>query len=142
MASDCTFCDILAGRADASAVAVSERAVAFMDIAPVGAGHTLVVPRVHAADLAELDPDDGAELFRMGQRIAAAQRTLGLADGVNLFLADGEVAGQEVFHAHLHVIPRRPGDAMSLRVDYDPPPGRAALDAVAAQLRDALATGG
>jgi histidine triad (HIT) family protein len=138
MASDCVFCDILAGRADASPVAASDRAVAFMDILPVGVGHTLVIPRRHASDLSELDAEDGAELFRLGQRIAAAQRQAGLADGVNLFLADGEVAGQEVFHVHLHVLPRRPGDALRLHVDYDPPPDRAELDAVATRLRDAL----
>ena len=135
---DCVFCDILAGRAEASVVAAEDRVVAFTDILPVGAGHTLVVPRTHAIGLHDLDAEDGAAMFRLGQRIAGAQRALGLAEGVNLFLADGVVAGQEVFHAHLHVLPRRPGDAMTLHVDYEQPPTREELDALAARLRAAL----
>jgi histidine triad (HIT) family protein len=136
--SDCVFCDILVGRAEASVVAAEDRVVAFTDILPVGEGHTLVVPRTHAIGLHDLDPEDGAAMFRLGQRIAAAQRALGLAEGVNLFLADGVVAGQEVFHAHLHVLPRRPGDAMTLHVDYQQPPTREELDALAARLRAVL----
>ena len=137
----CSFCAIIAGEAEGSFVAASERAVAFLDILPVGTGHTLVAPRRHAVGLADLDPEDGADLFRLGQRIALAQWDLGLADGVNLFLADGGVAGQQIWHAHLHVIPRRPDDALVLHVDYDPPPDRDELDELAARLRDALGPG-
>jgi len=59
-----------------------------------------VLPRAHASSLSELDPDDGSEMFRVGQRMAGALRKSGLrCEGVNLFLADGAAAGQEVFHA-------------------------------------------
>lgn len=88
--------------------------------------------------LADLDDAEGAELFRLGRQVAGAQRELGLAEGVNLFLADGEVAGQEAFHAHLHVLARRRDDGLRLDVDYPPPPGRDELDATAARLRAAL----
>ena len=138
MARDGAFCAILEGETEGSFVAASERAVAFLDILPVGPGHTLVVPRRHAVGLVDLDPEDGAELFRLAQRIAVAQWELGLAAGVNLFLADGSVAGQEIWHAHLHVIPRQPDDRMDLRVDYDRPPDRDGLDELAGQLREAL----
>jgi histidine triad (HIT) family protein len=134
----CSFCAIIAGESEGSFVAASSRAVAFLDTLPVGTGHTLVVPRRHAVGLADLDPEDGAELFRLGQRIAMAQWELGLADGVNLFMADGGAAGQEIWHAHLHVIPRRADDALVLHMDYDPPPERDALDDLAARLRHAL----
>jgi histidine triad (HIT) family protein len=137
---DCTFCDILAGTTEASFVAAEDRVVAFTDILPIGEGHTLVIPRRHAIGLHDLDPEDGSAMFRLAQRIASAQRRLGLAEGVNLFLADGVIAGQEVFHAHLHVLPRQDGDALRLHVDYEPPPARAALDATAARLREALGT--
>jgi len=138
MTFDCIFCAILIGETEGSFVAASDRAVAFLDILPVAPGHTLVVPRRHAVGLADLDPEDGAELFRLGQRIATAQWELGLATGVNLFLADGSVAGQEIWHAHLHVIPRQPGDRVTLRVDYDPPPDRDGLDELAGRLRGAV----
>jgi len=133
--SDCLFCGIVAGEVEASRVDDDERTVVFMDIRPVTRGHTLVVPRMHAARLADLDPEDGAALFRAGQRVAAALR----AEGVNFFVADGEVAGQEVFHVHLHVIPRSAGDGFGLQI----PPDyrireRAELDAEAERIRRAL----
>jgi histidine triad (HIT) family protein len=138
MDTDCIFCHIVAGDAEASPLASSERAVAFLDILPVVEGHALVVPRRHVEALADVDDEEGAELFRLGRQIGAAQRRLGLAEGVNLFLADGEVAGQEIFHAHLHVVPRRHDDGMRIDVDYPPPPDRERLDATAARLRDVL----
>lgn len=138
MAAECIFCAIVADEADASFVVSSELAVAFLDILPVAEGHTLVIPRRHAVGLTDLDDTEGAELFRLGREIARAQWELGLAEGVNLFLADGEVAGQEVFHVHLHVLARRRDDGMRLEVDYPPPPDRNELDATAARLRAAL----
>jgi len=91
-----------------------------MDIKPVNAGHVLVVPVSHAPYLADLPEDAGAHLFRLARRIAAAMRASGLrCEGINLFLADGEAAMQEVFHTHLHVIPRFRGDGFGLRFGPD-----------------------
>ena len=114
--TDCIFCDILAGKAPASLVYRDEQCIAFLDIMPVNPGHVLVVPNRHAANLAELDEESGAQLFRVGQRLAAALRRSGLrCEGVNFFLADGRVAGQSVLHVHLHVFPRYPDDGFGLR---------------------------
>jgi histidine triad (HIT) family protein len=134
---DCVFCAIVAGTAPASVVHSDERVLAFMDIRPVVAGHLLVVPRRHAVGLADLDPDDGARVFEVARTLAAAVRTSMPAAGVNLFLADGAAAGQEVFHAHLHVLPRNPGDGFRLRFEARTP-RRAELDATAATIRAAL----
>jgi histidine triad (HIT) family protein len=135
----CVFCAIAAGESEASHLHADERVIAFMDIRPVTEGHLLVIPRRHCASLATLDADDGAELFRVAQQLAASLRTSGLrCEGVNLFLADGEAAGQEVFHVHLHVVPRYRGDGFGLRM---PPDyrirSRAELDAAAARIRAA-----
>jgi histidine triad (HIT) family protein len=137
--TDCIFCAIVRGESEASVVAETERALAFLDIAPITPGHTLVVPRQHAARLADVDADDGLELFRLAQRAADALYASGLrAEGVNLFLADGEAAGQDVFHAHLHVLPRFAGDGFELRLPPDNRVrGRAELDEVATRLREA-----
>ena len=108
-----------------------------MDIQPVVRGHMLVVPRAHAPYLADLDPEDGAAVFRAGQLAAAAVRASSLrCEGVNFFLADGEAAGQEIFHVHLHVIPRYEGDGFGLRLppDYSVRP-RAELDEAAEAIR-------
>jgi histidine triad (HIT) family protein len=133
----CLLCSLARRKAEVSVVYEDERTVVFMDIQPVVRGHMLVVPRAHAPYLADLDPEDGAEVFKAGQRAAAALRSSTLrCEGVNFFLADGEVAGQEIFHAHLHVIPRYTGDGFGLRFpeDYSIRP-RSELDEAAAALQ-------
>jgi diadenosine tetraphosphate (Ap4A) HIT family hydrolase len=101
---------------------------------PINPGHTLIVPRRHATYLADLEPDEGAAMFRAGQRIAAAIRASSLrCDAVNLLLNDGAEAGQRVFHTHLHVIPRVLGD--SLHRDLNAlMPLRTDLDAIASEI--------
>ena len=132
------FADIIAGAARSSKVYEDDEVLAFMDIRPVTPGHVLVVPKVPAPSLADLDPALGGKLFQVGQRIAAALRSSEVAaDGVNFFLADGVTAGQEVFHVHLHVIPRRPGDGFGLRA-RPTSPVRADLDYLAGSIRGAL----
>jgi diadenosine tetraphosphate (Ap4A) HIT family hydrolase len=139
--ADCTFCAIIAGDLPASVVHRDQVCIAFMDIQPVNTGHVLVVPVEHAAALADLDPDTGAHMFRAAQRIASAVRASGVrCHGVNLYLADGAAAGQDVFHVHLHVIPRYRGDGFGFR--YAPSnrqrPARTDLDRVANQIAEAL----
>lgn len=133
----CVFCKILAGELPVSMVYENENVAAFMDIRPVNQGHTLVIPKVHAPYLSDLDADLGAEIFRTGMRVAAALRKTHLrCEGVNLFLADGEAAMQEVFHVHLHVIPRYAGDGFGLQFapHYFQPTSRESLD----ETRDAI----
>jgi histidine triad (HIT) family protein len=135
----CVFCEIVAGNAPASIVFEDERTVTFLDHRPITPGHMLVVPRAHAACLAELDPEDGAQLFRVGIRAASALYASSLtSEGINFHLADGEVAGQEVFHVHLHVIPRFDGDRFGFRFppDYSIR-DRVELDDAAAAVREA-----
>ena len=135
---NCTFCDILAGKLPASTVYQDEICSAFMDIRPVNSGHVLVIPKQHAASLAEMDENTGGHLFAIGQRVAAALRQSGIrCEGINFFLADGEPAGQDVFHVHLHIFPRYEGDGFGLQFGphYDKRPSRAELDAVAEKIR-------
>ena len=137
----CVFCDIIRGQSPASMVYADDQAIAFMDIQPVLAGHLLVIPRAHAASLADLDPDVGAYLFQVGMKLAAAMRRSTLrCEGINFFLADGVAAGQDVFHVHLHVLPRFQGDGFGFRFPpgYRDRPSRDTLDVQAAQIRAAL----
>ncbi|MBL1077550.1 HIT family protein [Nocardia sp. 2] len=132
------FADIVAGRAPSSKVYEDDDVLAFMDIRPFTPGHLLVIPKIPARSLSELDPAVGGKLFQVGQQLAAALRTSEVgADGVNFFLADGVTAGQEVFHVHLHVIPRTPGDGFGLRGRPTTLP-RADLDYLAGSIRGAL----
>ena len=137
----CIFCAIIAGTAPGSVVYRDAVCVAFMDIQPVNPGHVRVVPLAHAADLAALAPETGAQLMRVAQRLAAAVRQSGVrCEGVDLLLADGAAAGQEVFHVHLHVIPRYAGDGFGFRFgpEYHQRPARAELARVAASVRGQL----
>ena len=138
--NSCVFCEILAGESPASMVYEDQRIAAFMDIQPVNPGHVLVVPRIHIADLAGLQAGLASELFRVSMRLATAIRRTDLrCEGINLFLADGRAAGQEVFHVHMHVIPRFSGDGFGFQFgpDYGRPTPRAALDEVAHSIRQA-----
>lgn len=135
----CPFCDIVAGRQPSSELYADDLVLAFLDIRPINAGHLLVVPRSHAGGLADLPEPAGSAMFTTAQRLAAALRGSGLpCEGVNLFLADGAVAGQEVDHVHLHVLPRFAGDGFRLSASFLAP-DRADLDATAALIRGVLA---
>ena len=138
---NCVFCKILSGEEDVSVIHEDHLCVAFMDVQPVNPGHALVVPRKHAPYLADLEAEDGAQMFRVAQRVAAAIRGCGVkCEGVNFFLADGEAAGQEVFHVHLHVIPRYAGDGFRLVLppDYQDRPPRAELNEIAQRIHSKL----
>ena len=138
---NCVFCKLLSGELEVSLVHQDDLCSAFMDIQPVNPGHVLVVPNRHAPYVADLKEAEGARMFRVAQRLTAALRESGMkCEGVNFFLADGEAAGQEVFHAHLHIFPRYAGDGFRLVL----PPGssrksnRDELDGIAGTIRHAL----
>ena len=139
MSRACIFCRIVSDDAPRSAVFEDDEVLAFMDILPVNPGHLLIVPKQHVVYLDDLPESTGARVMRVAMRLARAIRDGELApDGINLFLADGEAAGQEVFHSHLHVIPRFRRDGFHLRVDYKPSPDRTLLDQHAEIIRAAL----
>jgi diadenosine tetraphosphate (Ap4A) HIT family hydrolase len=113
---NCIFCAILAGRAEASIVYRDDAVTAFMDISPVVEGHVLVIPNYHTPDLAGVTIDAGGRIFDAGKKVAAAMRNSNLrCEGINFFLADGAVAGQTVFHTHLHVLPRHRDDGFGFQ---------------------------
>lgn len=123
MATDpnCIFCKIVTGESPATILHQDDLVTAFLDISPVNPGHTLVIPNNHAPHLAQVEGDWGARMFTVGQRVAQAIRESDLrSEGMNLFLSDGEAAGQVVPHSHLHVIPRYPGDSCGLKLHAGP----------------------
>ena len=132
-------------RASASVVGENDAAIAFLDIRPINPGHTLVVPKGHAAGLADLKPRAGGKMFELAQGVAAALRASGLpCEGVNFHLADGAAAGQEVFHVHLHVFPRVSGDGVGLRFGprYGTMAPREELEQTADRIRKAIPSAG
>ena len=111
---DCIFCKIVAGELPARIVRQDERTIAFMDIAPATYGHTLVVPRNHATDLLEIEPEDLQAVALAAQRVAQRAKERFGAAGINLINSCGAAAWQTVFHFHVHVIPRYSDDPLRL----------------------------
>ena len=134
--SDCVFCNIVEGSEPASIAYHGDTVISIMDIGPINYGHVLIIPKNHVAYLAELDETTGAELFTVTMRMAQAVRNSGVkCEAINLFLADGEAAGQDVFHVHMHVIPRYIGDNLLIQPNYPARPSREELDKIAAKIR-------
>ncbi|MGA8249806.1 MAG: HIT family protein [Mycobacterium sp.] len=110
----CVFCAIAAGEGPAIRIYEDEDYLAILDIRPFTRGHTLVIPKRHTIDLTDTPPETLAEMMTIGQRIARAARATELADATNIGINDGRAAFQTVSHVHLHVLPRRDGDKLSL----------------------------
>ncbi|WP_326672631.1 HIT family protein [Streptomyces canus] len=135
---ECIFCSIARGQAEASIVFEDEWVTAFMDLQPVTPGHLLVIPKSHAQGLEDLPEDIGVRVWTVAHRLGRALRLSGLrCEGVNLFLADGEAAFQEVFHVHLHVFPRFMGDPFRIEADWQVRE-RHLLDEAAAAVRHGI----
>lgn len=104
--SDCIFCKIVNGEIPAAKVFENENVLAFLDISQVTEGHTLVIPKVHKENLYELTPEIARNLFEAVPTIANALKTEFHPVGLNTVNNNGELAGQTVFHFHMHLIPR------------------------------------
>ena len=137
----CVFCEILSGKLHAGFVYRDERIAALMDLFPIAQGHVIIIPIQHAVSLTEINSSVASVMMEKAHELGKAvmQSDLG-PDGFNLFLADGSVAHQTVFHAHLHVIPRYHGDGVDLVLhsDYPREAERSDLDAKAEMLRGLL----
>ena len=104
--SDCIFCKIIAGEIPSVKLYEDDLVYAFMEIAPITFGHTLVIPKEHHTSAATIPEATAGRMFLVGSRLGVAMKRGLAADGFNLHLSDGTVAGQVVMHAHLHVVPR------------------------------------
>jgi histidine triad (HIT) family protein len=114
--SNCVFCSIIKKTEPASVVYEDDTCIVIMDIQPVNSGHLLVIPKAHIPYLDEAQNDIGEYMFKVGIKMASALKASDVkCEGVNYLLADDEAAGQEVFHAHLHVFPRFKSDGFGFR---------------------------
>jgi histidine triad (HIT) family protein len=132
----CIFCQIVAGQSPSFRVHEDAETYVFMDLFPVTAGHTLVIPKAHAENIYEADAEAVAAVGRSTKRVADAIRAEIAPDGLGVFQLNGAAAGQTVFHLHTHLIPRWGGDELALhsRVRGDD----AVLAQIAGQLSRAL----
>lgn len=110
----CIFCAIIEGRAPAEVVFEDEETLAFMDINPANPGHTLVIPKEHVRNIYDLDEQTAAAVMRTTVRVAQAIRRALQPDGMNLVQSNERAGGQDIFHFHMHIIPRWHGDGLRL----------------------------
>lgn len=110
---DCIFCRIISGEIPAAKVLEDDACLAFLDIGPVAEGHTLLLPKVHAASIDDLTGDQAAATLRRLPELVRALKAVTGCQGVNVLQNNGRPAGQLVMHVHFHVIPRAAGDAFS-----------------------------
>lgn len=110
MTEDCLFCKIVSGKIPSYRVYEDDSVYAFLDIYPASEGHTLVAPKKHFGNFTDMRAEDVTTLFEAARKITAAVEKAFSAEGSNIGINNGEVAGQEVPHVHVHVIPRKKGD--------------------------------
>ena len=114
--------------------------LAFMDIQPVNPGHTLVVPRQHFESFLDLPHDLGMHLFEVAMQLGPVIRRVSGQEGMNLVVSSGTSAGQDVYHFHIHLIPRQAGDGFDVDLPFSGSsmPDRTQLDAMAARIISSL----
>lgn len=137
--TECLFCAIVLGEADASRVYEDDLTLAFMNIRQGNRGHVLVIPKAHVETVDRLDLETAAALFQTVVKVSRAILAAFNPDGLNIWQSNGVGAGQEIPHVHIHLLPRSTGDRLlqfyTRTPDYAE---RVALDALAATLRHEL----
>ncbi len=111
---NCIFCKIVHGELPSYKVYEDDSVLAFLDIRPVNAGHTLVIPKKHSMNIFDIDSKDWIAVASKVRELAiGVEKGVG-ADGVNIAMNNREHAGQVVDHPHVHIIPRFKGDGLKL----------------------------
>ncbi|MGZ8411984.1 MAG: HIT family protein [Gemmatirosa sp.] len=136
----CPFCDIIGGAGEVSVCYEDAIAMAFMDIQPVNDGHVLVVPRMHYERIEDLPREVGLHLYDVATRLMPVIQQVSGCPDMNVVVNSGSAAGQDVFHFHVHLIPRRAGDGFDVPLPFPESemPDRTRLDAMAALIISTL----
>ncbi|KAK0546017.1 Adenosine 5'-monophosphoramidase [Tilletia horrida] len=111
---NCIFCKIIDGKIPSYKLAETESAYAFLDIGPLSKGHSLIIPKYHAAKLHELPDDAVADLLVLAKKVAIATG----ATDYNILQNNGRIAHQVVDHVHFHVIPK-PNESEGLGIIWN-----------------------
>lgn len=111
---DCIFCKIANGEIPSTTIFENNEFRVFFDIAPASKGHCLIVPKNHYNDIFDMDAETGGKLFRLATAVARSLKKELNCEGMNIIQNNGAIAGQTVFHFHLHLIPRYTGDTVTV----------------------------
>ena len=138
---NCIFCKIVNNELPGNKIYEDEDVLAFMDIQPINSGHLLIIPKKHAELISDVEDSVVAKMNVIAKKLNTALRKSGLkTEGVNFFLADGEAAGQEVSHVHLHIFPRYKNDGFGFRFpeNYRNKPPASQLRIIAEKIKSVL----
>ena len=111
---DCIFCRIISGEIPSTTIYENSKFKVIMDIAPANKGHVLILPKEHYDNIYDIDTATAGELFELAVMTARALQSVLDCDGMNILQNNGTVAGQTVFHFHMHIIPRYEGDTVNI----------------------------
>ena len=112
--SECIFCKIANGEIPSAALFEDENFRMILDLGPASKGHALILPKAHYADIYEIPGELAAEAMVLAKKMAERMTEVLKCDGFNIVQNNGEIAGQTVFHFHMHLIPRYEGDNVAL----------------------------
>lgn len=112
---NCIFCKIASGEISAITLFEDDDVKVIFDVGPATKGHALVIPKAHAANVFEISDELLAKAHIVAKKVAKALKDATGCDGVNILQNNGEMAGQSVFHLHIHVIPRYEGDMANIK---------------------------
>lgn len=114
MNHECIFCKIIKGEIPSFTVYEDETFKVILDRFPSALGHVLIIPKAHYRDMFELPQDIASKIYPLAQKIASRVKEVMGAEGINILQNNGEVAGQSVYHFHLHIVPRKSRDGITL----------------------------
>ncbi len=108
----CIFCKILNKQAPASIIYEDETLLAFLDIRPLNEGHTLVIPKRHYVDIFDIPEDQLSQVHKVVKQVSVAIKKATNSDGISIIQQNGKAANQDIFHFHVHVVPRFEGQKL------------------------------
>ena len=111
---NCIFCKIAAGEIPSATIYEDDDFRVILDIEPASKGHALILPKEHYANLYELPEELAAKVLIVAKKVIASMTEIVGCDGYNVLQNNGEVAGQTVFHFHMHLIPRYKDDDVTI----------------------------
>ncbi|MDD3184292.1 MAG: HIT family protein [Anaerostipes sp.] len=111
---NCVFCKIIDGDIPSTTIFENPDFKVILDVAPATLGHVLILPKEHFADVFDIDAQTAGKLFQLATVVARAMKQALHCDGMNILQNNGTIAGQTVFHFHMHLIPRYEGDGLHL----------------------------
>lgn len=118
--SNCIFCKLASGEIPSNTIYEDDMFRVILDLSPAAKGHSLIIPKEHYANLFELDEEAAGEALKLAKKMAVHMKEVLKCDGFNLLQNNGEVAGQTVFHFHMHLIPRYKSDKNDDILQYSP----------------------